>query len=84
MLDESEKLKRSKVVHKLIKEEAAKNYLPLVIMNVIKDYATRMLDLGLSVKKLKCTEVTNIKYKVCEVQNNHLGGNKDKKSDLEE
>ncbi|CAG8797222.1 22512_t:CDS:1, partial [Cetraspora pellucida] len=36
------------------------------------ELATKKLDLGTSVKKLQCIEVTNIKYKVCGPLETHL------------
>ncbi|CAG8514868.1 3461_t:CDS:2 [Gigaspora margarita] len=75
-LEESEVLKHSNAVQKLVKEEAVKNYPPPTIVSAIKDYATRKLDLGTSVKGLKRKEVLNIKQKVNKVQkNNSFGGN---------
>ncbi|CAG8837198.1 21276_t:CDS:2, partial [Racocetra persica] len=84
MLDESKRLKHSEAVQKLVEEEVTKNYLPPAITSAVKDYMTRILNLSSSIKKLKHAEVTNIKYKVCEVQNDYLDGNKNKKSDIEE
>ncbi|CAG8857486.1 33096_t:CDS:1, partial [Gigaspora margarita] len=52
-LEESEVLKRSNTVRKLVEEEAVKNYSPPTIVSTIKDYATKKLDLGASVKELK-------------------------------
>ncbi|CAG8584332.1 38323_t:CDS:2 [Gigaspora margarita] len=52
-LGESEVLKRSNAVRKLVEEEAVKNYPPPTIISAIKDYATKKLDLGTSVKELK-------------------------------
>ena len=84
-LGESEVLKRSDAVRKLVEEEAAKNYPPPTIMSAIKDYATRKLDLGASVKELKRKEVSNIKQRVWEVQkNDNFGGNLDIESDIVE
>ncbi|CAG8563902.1 2698_t:CDS:2, partial [Scutellospora calospora] len=78
------KTKRSEAVQKLVEKEVTKNYSLFAITSAIKDYATRILDLSLSVKELKHAKVTNIKYKVCEVQNDYLSSNKNKKSDIEE
>ena len=74
-LEESEKLKRSKVVRDLVIQEASKNYRPPEIVSAIKKYATEKLDLGGSVKKLRWMEVTNIKYKVRGSLDVHLIGN---------
>ncbi|CAG8846587.1 44600_t:CDS:2, partial [Gigaspora margarita] len=82
--EEISELKRSEAVWKLVEEEAAKDYPPTAITNVVKEYATRILDLGSSVKELRRAEVTNIKYKVCEMQNNNLGGNLNKETDIKE
>ncbi|CAG8850307.1 10304_t:CDS:2, partial [Gigaspora margarita] len=67
---ENEVLKHSNAVRKLVEEEAVKNYPPPTIVSTIKDYATRKLDLGVSIKRLKRKEVSNIKQKVNEVQKN--------------
>uniref|UniRef100_U9T134 FAR1 domain-containing protein n=1 Tax=Rhizophagus irregularis (strain DAOM 181602 / DAOM 197198 / MUCL 43194) TaxID=747089 RepID=U9T134_RHIID len=63
-LEESEKLKRSQTVQNLVMQEAIKNYRPPEIVNAVKEYATEKLDLGESVKELRRKEVTNIKYKL--------------------
>jgi len=84
-LEESEVLKRSNAVRKLVEEEAVKNYPPPTIVSAIKDYATRKLNLGASVKELKRKEVSNIKQKVNEVQtNDSFGGNTNINSDIAE
>ncbi|CAG8809564.1 41764_t:CDS:2 [Gigaspora margarita] len=64
ILRKSEVLKHSDIVRKLVEEEAVKNYLPPTIMSMIKDCATRKLDLDASVKELKRKEVSNIKQRV--------------------
>ncbi|CAG8842173.1 24732_t:CDS:2, partial [Racocetra persica] len=51
-----ERLKHSEAVQKLVEEEATKNYPPPAITSTVKDYATRILDLGSSVKELKRAE----------------------------
>ncbi|CAG8836986.1 20060_t:CDS:2, partial [Gigaspora margarita] len=71
---ESEVLKRSNAVRKLVEEEAVKNYSPFTIVNAIKDYTTKKLDLGVSVKELKRKEVSNVKQKVSEAQKNDRFG----------
>ncbi|CAG8778801.1 23807_t:CDS:2 [Gigaspora margarita] len=82
---ESEVLKRSNAVRKLVEEEAVKNYSPPTIVSMIKNYATKKLDLGASVKELKQKEVSNIKQKVSEAQkNNRFGGNINIDSDIAE
>ncbi|CAG8837350.1 8387_t:CDS:1, partial [Gigaspora margarita] len=73
-LEESEVLKRSNAVRKLVEEEAVKNYSPPTIVSAIKDYATKKLDLGTSVKELKRKKVSNIKQKVSEAQKNNRFG----------
>ncbi|RHZ57016.1 hypothetical protein Glove_395g59 [Diversispora epigaea] len=45
-------------------QEAIKNYPPVAIVKAVKEYANNELDLGESVKDLKCKEVVNIKYKL--------------------
>ncbi|CAG8838717.1 20464_t:CDS:2, partial [Gigaspora margarita] len=81
----SEVLKHSNAVQKLVEEEAVKNYSPPIIVSAIKDYATKKLDLGASIKELKRKEVSNIKQKVSEAQkNNRFGGNMNIDSDIAE
>ncbi|CAG8833780.1 23131_t:CDS:2, partial [Gigaspora margarita] len=68
-----------------MKEEAVKNYPLPTIVSAIKDYTTRKLNLGTSVKELKQKEVSNIKQKVNEVQkNNSFGSNTNINSDIAE
>ncbi|CAG8847827.1 39515_t:CDS:2, partial [Gigaspora margarita] len=73
-LEESEVLKRSNAVQKLVEEKAVKNYLLPTIVSIIKDYATRKLDLSMSIKELKRKEVLNIKQKVNKVQKTIVSG----------
>ncbi|CAG8806396.1 622_t:CDS:2, partial [Cetraspora pellucida] len=54
------------------KEEAIKNYLSPVIVNAIKEHATRRLDLGASVKELKKIEDYNIKKKIYKSEDSHF------------
>ena len=82
-MDESEKLKHLEVVQALVEYEALKNYRPLAIVNAIKEYVKKNLDLGKSVKELEQVEVTNIKYKVCEPLNTHLIDNPVKAADIQ-
>ncbi|RHZ75009.1 hypothetical protein Glove_218g18 [Diversispora epigaea] len=73
-IEESDKLKRSQAVRVLIKKEAVKNYPVPAIVNAVKEFGTKKLNLGMSVKELKWREVVNIKYKIHESQNTYLVG----------
>ena len=57
-IEDSEKLKCTKVVCKLVIQEAVKNYQPPEIVGAIKEIATEKLDLGECVKELRQKEVT--------------------------
>ncbi|RHZ47087.1 hypothetical protein Glove_593g45 [Diversispora epigaea] len=83
-LIEVDRIKRSKTVRSLVEKEAVKNYSPPAITAAIKEYATVKLDLGKCVRKLKCKEVTNIKYKVRGPMEVHLIGNSNLKLDISE
>ena len=72
-LKESDRLKRSDVVRTLIEEEAVKSYLPVAIVDAVKEYANT-LSLGSSVQDLRRKEVANIKYKVRGPMETHLVG----------
>ncbi|RIA93502.1 hypothetical protein C1645_819249 [Glomus cerebriforme] len=63
-LSEIDRLKRLKAIKSLVEIEAAKNYSPLTITSVVKEYATLELGLGEPMCELKRKEVANIKYKV--------------------
>ncbi|RIB21761.1 hypothetical protein C2G38_2175697 [Gigaspora rosea] len=83
-IEESEMLKHFQLVRNLVKKEAIKNYLSPAIVNAVKEYATKRLDLGASVKKLKRMEVYNIKKKGYGSQNSYLIGNESLELDIEE
>ncbi|CAG8820899.1 8940_t:CDS:2, partial [Cetraspora pellucida] len=81
---ESDRIKRSKVIRDLVKNEAVKNYPPPAITLAVKEYAANKLGLGSSVCELTRKEVTNIKYKVRGPMEAHLIGNSNLKLDISE
>ncbi|RHZ76840.1 hypothetical protein Glove_188g37 [Diversispora epigaea] len=81
-LIESDRLKRSTAVRTLVMQEAIKNYPPVAIVKAVKEYANNELDLGESVKDLKCKKVANIKYKLHGPLETHLVGNIELESDI--
>src|SRR4051812_506252 len=74
-LSEVNRIKWPKVIKSLVEIKVTKNYSSPVITFAIKEYATLELGLDKYVRELKCKEVTNIKYKICELMKTHLIGN---------
>jgi hypothetical protein len=83
-IEDSEKLKLSKVVRELVMQEAVKNYRPPEIVSAVKEIATEKLDLGECVKELRRKEVTNIKYKIRGPLDTHLVGDPKRELDIRE
>ena len=83
-IEDSEKLKRAKVVRELVIQEAVKNYRPPEIVSAVKEIVTEKLDLGECVKELRQKEVTNIKYKIRGPLDTHLVGNPKRELDIRE
>ncbi|CAG8667206.1 30164_t:CDS:2, partial [Gigaspora margarita] len=81
-IKEIERIKRSKAIRTLVKQEVVKNYSPPAITVAIKEYATIELGLGSSAHELKQKEVANIKYKVHRLVESHLVGNSSLKIDF--
>lgn len=79
---ECDRVKRSQAIRTLVEKEAVKNYAPPAITSAIKEYATKELGLGASVKELKRKEVANIKSKVCRPMETHLIGDSNLTSDI--
>lgn len=82
LLEENDRIKRSKAVKTLVENEAIKNYSPPEITAAVKKYAMTKLGLGASVRELNRKEVTNIKYKVRGPMEAHLIGSSNLKLDI--
>ncbi|CAG8616190.1 6005_t:CDS:2, partial [Scutellospora calospora] len=59
-LNENDKLKYSQAVRVLVEKEAVKNYSIPAIVNAVKEYASKKLDLSTSVKKLNNKNSINV------------------------
>jgi len=80
-LEDSDRLKRSQAIKKLVEEEAVKPYASPSIAAAVKELATK-IGIETSAKNLTRKDVTNIKQKVRAPENAILIGGPDLESDI--